>query len=250
MPLERWPSAQGSQADAVLGWQSAGRLHFQFPGFARYVFDVAGCVCSAYAFAGASDRQVIDTYQRAVLPIILQSRGIEVLHASAIDTDAGVIAFAARSGTGKSTLAAQFQSEGYGVWADDAVTWAVEGDAVVTAPLPFVLRVGEGKRAYVSLPTDGLRAARPLAAVIVMERCTDAAPSLGRITLSSEVLPLVLPHAYCFSTRESAANRSLISNYLSLVAKLQLHRLRFPADIQLLPAVTRLIEAALQVRPC
>lgn len=247
VPVERWESAEGVDAVAVLGWNCAGRLHFQFPGLARYVFEPAAFVCSAQAFAGASDVQLIDAYQRAVLPIILQSRGTELLHASAIDTDLGVVALAARSGTGKSTLAANFGSRGYRVWSDDAVSWAVEDGQVITASLPFVLRTGDSAGGYVPLGTQPSGAPRPLAALVIMERATSAR-DIRRITRSSAALSSVLPHAYCFSTCDSAANRALMSNYLNLIAAVPVYLLRFPAGLDGIAATIELLESTLKLR--
>jgi hypothetical protein len=224
-------------------------MHIQFARFGRYVFDPVAFMCSGSAFAGASDAQLADTYQRAVLPIVLQSGGTEALHASAIDTDEGVFAFAALSGTGKSTLAAEFAACGYRVWADDVVTWSVEQATAVTASLPFVLRVGDAASRYVPLASDSLEEHRRLNAVIVMARSQAQAPSLHRVTRSSVALTSILPHAYCFSTRDRMANRSLISNYLALLAAVPLYQLNFPDRLQLLPTIVELLANTLKLRP-
>ena len=54
---------------------------------------------------GVSPDAIEETFERGVLPLALQARGIQVLHASGIETPQGVVAFCARSQTGKSTLA-------------------------------------------------------------------------------------------------------------------------------------------------
>jgi hypothetical protein len=54
-----------------------------------------------------------------VVPLILSRREHLVLHASAVLTRHGAIAFAGRSGRGKSTLAASFALEGFPVVSDD-----------------------------------------------------------------------------------------------------------------------------------
>jgi hypothetical protein len=246
--LERWEPAQGAPLGAVLGWQLDGKFHFHFPGLARYAYDPASGECSARSFDGASDAQLIDTYQRAVLPIILQSRGTEVLHASAIEACGGVFAFVARSGVGKSTLAAEFVARGYRAWADDAVTWGAAAGDIISAPLPFVLRIGGGARSYVPLAKSSWGAPRKLLGIVVMDRSSDGAPSLTRIARSSVALSAILPHAFCFSTRDPDANRSLISNYLTLVAKVPFHELRFPARRELIPSTITLLEAALRLK--
>jgi hypothetical protein len=246
--VERWEPAQDAAPGAVLGWQLEGKFHFHFPGLAQYVYDPACSECSARSFDGASDGQLIDTYQRAVLPIILQSLGTEVLHGSAIEACGGVFAFVARSGVGKSTLAAEFVARGYRAWADDAVTWRASAGHIVSTPLPFVLRIGGATRSYVPLAASERGAPRKLLGVVVMDRSSEGAPTLNRIARSSTALSSILPHAFCFSTRDPDANRSLISNYLTLVAKVPFHELRFPARRELIPTTIALLEAALDLR--
>jgi hypothetical protein len=249
VPLERWEPAAGDTSPAVLGWNIAGRLHFQFPGFARYVFDPQADVSTVAAFAGASQPQLIDAYQRAVLPIILQSRGTEVLHASAIDTSAGVVAFAAFSGTGKSTLADEFRKQGYRVWADDAVAWGMQAQQIISAALPFILRIGKTSARYVPLATEPSGVERPLSAVVIMERSGKGPASLTRIAPSSAALSAILPHAYCFSTRDLAANRSLVLHHLALVAAVPVYQLRFAAGRELVSGTRGLVEAILRLEP-
>ena len=56
-----------------------------------------------------------------VIPLVLSRRESIVLHASAVLTDHGVIAFAGRSGQGKSTLAASFAQKGCALVSDDCL---------------------------------------------------------------------------------------------------------------------------------
>jgi hypothetical protein len=57
-----------------------------------------------------------------VLPLIVNLRGGEALHATAVATPAGVCAFTGRAGSGKSTLAASFALSGYPLVCDDCLT--------------------------------------------------------------------------------------------------------------------------------
>src|ERR671935_59558 len=63
--------------------------------------------------------------------------GREVLHASAVITARGVVAFCAVSTTGKSTIAYQFSRRGYGIWADDALAFDGADRGVTALWLPF-----------------------------------------------------------------------------------------------------------------
>lgn len=56
-----------------------------------------------------------------ILPRVLAHEGQLVLHASTVEVDGALIAFAGPSGTGKSTLAASLLSAGYRVLGDDSL---------------------------------------------------------------------------------------------------------------------------------
>lgn len=56
-----------------------------------------------------------------ILPRVLAHEGKLVLHASTVEVDGALIAFAGPSGTGKSTLAASLLSAGYRVLGDDSL---------------------------------------------------------------------------------------------------------------------------------
>jgi hypothetical protein len=56
-----------------------------------------------------------------VLPTIAVIRGYEGLHAAGLDSPAGVLAIAAPSGTGKSTLAVELLQRGWRLFADDTL---------------------------------------------------------------------------------------------------------------------------------
>lgn len=56
-----------------------------------------------------------------VIPVVLSRRESVVLHASAVLTPHGVIAFAGKSGQGKSTLAASFAQKGFPLVSDDCL---------------------------------------------------------------------------------------------------------------------------------
>lgn len=62
--------------------------------------------------------------------------GREPLHATAVDTPQGVIAFAGESGLGKSTLGALFVRAGYRLVTDDMLVLVPEGDGFVAHPGP------------------------------------------------------------------------------------------------------------------
>src|SRR5437879_6214286 len=62
------------------------------PGLASFRFSSTGDEVTAVA-VGVRDESIHDAYHRRILPMALQVRGREVLHASAVHTAQGVIAF-------------------------------------------------------------------------------------------------------------------------------------------------------------
>ena len=67
--------------------------------------------------------------------LVLHQRGQFVLHASAVESAGGAVAFAGGSGWGKSTLAATLHARGYGLVSDDvtAIVLGTEGPVVLPA---------------------------------------------------------------------------------------------------------------------
>ena len=77
---------------------------------------------------GADSRMVSILLGASVPSLILGLRGECMLHASAIELGGAALAFAGRSGMGKSTLAALFCSLGAGLITDDALRLISDGD--------------------------------------------------------------------------------------------------------------------------
>src|SRR5919204_5174128 len=74
---------------------------------------------------------VEDAYRRMVAPMVLQVRGLEILHSSAALVGGRVAAFCGTSESGKSTMAYAFSRRGHHLWADDAVAFEARGEAVM-----------------------------------------------------------------------------------------------------------------------
>jgi hypothetical protein len=72
--------------------------------------------------------------------ILCQQRGLLPLHASAVSSGKGVVAFLARSGQGKSSLAAHLAQRGFQVVADDVclIDITQTGQATVTPAAPWL----------------------------------------------------------------------------------------------------------------
>ncbi len=258
VPPRRAPNLEDAGADLVETWRDAhgaivaysatidSQHWMEMPGLAHFCFEATGAV-SAYAHASTDPERVRDVYRRAVLPMVLQARGMEVLHASAVWSSCGVVTFCAESGTGKSTLATGLGGRGYPLWADDAVVVDPSGAQVMTAWLPCELRLRPPsavffRRERPAAPHAGCGVPKtrqePVAAVCVLRR-TDRivrAVEVERLPPSA-ALPAVLAHGYCFSTHEPARKGRMLKQYASLVAKVPVFEIRIETGLERLPAV-------------
>jgi hypothetical protein len=70
----------------------------------------------------------------AVFPLVLNLKGHDALHATAVDGPAGCCAFLGNSGIGKSTLAAAFVRRGWQLVCDDCLHFDVGADGVTIVP--------------------------------------------------------------------------------------------------------------------
>jgi len=69
-----------------------------------------------------------------VLPLVVNLRGGEALHASAVLTSHGVVAFAGPAGSGKSTVAGSLVKEGFPFVSDDCLTLSRKGLDIYAIP--------------------------------------------------------------------------------------------------------------------
>jgi len=107
-------------------WLRCGKIPgayvLSFAGIADFVIGGSGgeIVCGN-ASAGASLETIRHILIDQVLPLVINLRGREALHATAVATRAGVCAFTGPAGSGKSTLAASFVQSGYPLVCDDCL---------------------------------------------------------------------------------------------------------------------------------
>ena len=169
-------------------------------------------------------------YQRVVLPFLLQALGYEMLHASAVRTERGVVAFCGDSGAGKSTIATGLRRRGYPVWADDALLLEV-GARIGAIALPFVVRLRRESAEFFGLggrgdgSSDDLsgieRDPMDLAAVCVLKRRAgsedDEVIGCHRDTAA---LTALLAHACAFNFEDLDRKRRMVTQYLAVAARI------------------------------
>jgi hypothetical protein len=155
-------------------WLSCGKVEggylLSFPDLADFRVDSNGreVVCHPGSDTPADTLRHLLLDQ--VLPLILNLRGREALHATSVLTPFGVCAFAGRAGAGKSTLAADFMRAGFPVLSDDCLGLERCGyEICVTPSYPGVRIWDDTRRALFGDATEG--------------------PSVAHYTSKSRVLP-------------------------------------------------------------
>jgi hypothetical protein len=198
-----------------------------------------------------------DTYQRAVLPMALQAQGDEVLHASAVITEKGVVAFCGRSQTGKSTVAYGLHRRGHRVWADDTLVFDASAEDVQVTPYPHRLRIRAEAADYFDLERlrlldtsswTTLEQAQdepaPLTCLFLLEREAQPSTPVETVRLTpAEALARVVEHAYWFRLDDGVSRRRMIEKYLALATRVPVFRLRFRPTLDQLPAMLDRIQA-------
>jgi hypothetical protein len=154
-----------------------------------------------------SERVLLDT----VLWTTSLQLGFELLHASAVATPDGVLAFVADQGGGKSTLAAEFLRRGATLFADDIVALEEFGGTVIGHCGPAVMNIpvsvdAESVRAQVLATFEDERWVQmsavaqppaPLSAIVLVRRAGGASLQCRRIpatTLTLLPFAITLPH--------------------------------------------------------
>ena len=236
-------------ADSSCAW-------IEFPGMATFRFDRSQLAIAAIPEPHVEDDLLRDNYYRAALPLALQYFGVEVLHASAVRTHCGVVAFCAISETGKSTTVAALSRRGFPVWADDAVPIEIDAEGGLARALgvPFRLRVGSaacvataGNAAPLWPEPGGLEfGSTPLAALCVMQRVNsiESVAEVRRLT-AVEAVTALLPHAYCFSLADQERKRLMMQRYIDLATRVPTYSVSIVSGLAKLPAALDEIERAI-----
>jgi hypothetical protein len=252
--LQPWHDKDGRAVGHA--YVSQGIHVIELDGVARFAFGPGASEVLATAAPGAAHDLIEEYFRRWILPVAVQVRGLEVLHASAVLSPRGVGAFTAASEAGKSTLAFGLHERGYGLWTDDALAFDVSSSGPHTYPLPFRLRLRPASATHFGLPPrpdgtiaaesdTGLEGPEPIAALFLLER----RPSGPAVQIERAdplaAFPTLVEGSYHFGREEGERKRAMLSRYLKLATAVPVHRLTMATGLANLDEVLDAVEERL-----
>lgn len=254
-PVEIWRDHAGSVY--AYGQIVGEECWMHLPGLASFRFTAHDDEVAATVTDDAEEDLVLDAYRRRVLPMALQVRGREILHASAITSSAGVTALCGSSLVGKSTIAFGLSRRGYALWGDDVVAFETANECVQAISLPFEIRLRPtaaaffGSEAMVASATETAERqgtqTEPLASIFVLRRVDDADSRVNVRRLPfAEAFSTILGHACWFTMHDAQRKRLVIDHYLDLAAKTPIYDFSFNPGFENLPAVLDALDEHLQ----
>ena len=197
-----------------------------------------------------------------VIPLVINLRGGEALHASAIHTSRGVVAFAGPAGSGKSTLAGSFVKLGYPFISDDCLRLKERDQNIYAIPAYPGFRLwedaekflfgGNGNHKSVAHYTSKLRVSVERKPDTYSEepqpflRLYDIVRSPETEENSDIVIKKLSPRESFMALIRSAfrldiTDRSMLTRQFGflkrVVSKISIRQLSFPREFKLLPSV-------------
>lgn len=241
--------------------QHGYRLHF--PELADFLIDRQGRHVTFLAQPKTAPETIRHLFLDQVIPPLLNLRGRDALHASAVRTASGACAFIGASGRGKSTLAAVFHMAGHPVLSDDCLLLKDDpGRVLVESAYPGLRLWDDGLERVIG----NTRSTLPVSHYTSKRRVsTPESDDIGRLPLCGvyalvgyeEGNPLTCPVIELLSMRDAfmelvqcafrldLTDQEMILRQMRVLErvakKVPVKRLRIPEDLGTLPAARELI---------
>ena len=263
--VQEWRDREGQVR--AFGYADGPRGWLEWPGLATFAFEEGSDEVFATPSAGSTTQAVEELFRRNALPIILQARGWEALHARAVLSPRGIVGLCGASEAGVFALAYGLDRLGYRRCAEVALLLNLRGAVrVEMSPLSpraasASLDMNPGERLcslfVVAQPsassTDSETLSRPEASprgpTLLKSRPSPRMSSLlwsspfPRLTRLAgiEAFSAIVAHAYCFNPADPQAKRRLAANYMSLVSQVPVYLLELEGGLQQVEAAMQLI---------
>ena len=260
---EGWEQrAEATKADGSLLWalsERDGAYLLQLGGSSEIELDLARAHAKLRPEPGVALEGAVQDFLGSGLAFAGALRGRVVLHASAVATEAGAVAFVGRSGAGKSTVAGWLAARDAELVAEDLLVLEPSGGGFVALPGSSALKLdrsgvleGAGADPVPRSPHKGwaLAAAAaeavPLRALFLLERDADG-PGLEPVRGSAAFAALLGHVTVAGLMRPETLGGSLQADQADLVMRLAgtaaVATLRYPSGPEGLDEVARLVEA-------
>jgi hypothetical protein len=264
MPIEAVEDAGreiiGLDPDGVVdlyGWRDGADFWIDLPGITRFRFRPGSDAVVPVPEPGTEWPTIVDAYLGTALPMAAQAvLGYEAVHASAVITPSGVVAFCGVTEVGKSTFAYGLAARGHGQWGDDAVVFASPaGRRPESIQLPFTVNLRPASADYfghtsppevADLDRHDWRVA-PLAAMFLPKPLpsngSEPVMDVARIPAAMAIRE-ILAHAFRFRPEAPGRRRQMIRSYLDLVARVPVFALTYTREFAVFHELLDRVEEA------
>ena len=244
--IQTWQDAGGAD------WLSIerGDTHYRvaMPGL-ECAIDPAGRRLIVNPQAGTPSSLLVHLLLHQVLPLAVSRTGRVVLHACAVDTPSGAVAFLGESGAGKSTLAAACSRRGCALIADDALVVDLSGEAVAVWPTADGLRLwndmdlfeagaaraaGDGRKLHAPVPIAA--GPSPLRRLYLLS--TADGPRISIVPVAPPAARIAaLSHLFRLDVTDTAESRRLFDAAQSLAERVPAGMIAYPDGAEFLDGV-------------
>lgn len=243
--LQQWSADDGSTWLAIHRAPNGYRVSME--GLACFM-SADGRDIAVDARPGAGDDMVTHLLLHQVLPLALSRTGRFVLHACAVETDSGTVAFLGQSGSGKSSLAAACCRRGAALVADDALALDVHGETVRAWPTADGVRLWDDMRvaagpvdvrshaggklhAAVTLARDPSRLSR----IYRLETSRDGSSTTGPLSPAGARIEM-LSHLFRIDVTDRDESRRLFDAAHAAASRVTARELIYPDGLEFLDA--------------
>ena len=173
------PAELADRTAAGLAWEAAPCRFLSHAGrrTGRFLVE-AGCRVTLDRSPAATDARVALHFLTTIMAAVMRQRGMLVLHANAVLTQAGAVVFSGASGSGKSSTLAALLRLGHRMLADDMTAIRMDEGGVATV-VPGIAQFNLPGEAATSLnqSTDGMAQRRGRRVKITIPAAVAAAPA-------------------------------------------------------------------------
>ncbi|MBE0614407.1 MAG: hypothetical protein IH604_12125 [Burkholderiales bacterium] len=237
----------------------------RFTNIADFLVDPSGRRVSCVAPPGTPPETIRHLFLDQVIPPLLNLRGAEALHASAIASAHGACAFIGMSGQGKSTLASAFHVIGHPILCDDCLVLKDDPDSILVQPAYPGLRLWDDSRGEFfgnrrsTLPVSHYNDKRRISTHASDSANSDCLPlrriyslfrrEAGGSAVQPKIEPLSIRDALVelisYTFRLDLTDQTMILRQMRVLERVArevpVRRLHLPDDLGLLPEVRALI---------